>query len=467
MPILDRIETLANEVAPVSANISLVPRGSPRYCDRGMRGMVRFATRRGSLLPTLMPDVEAALVDPVQQGTRVLKMARLASGYVVDGIVAVNDIERHLLGDIVTDTGELVLYDTLLADHAAGSRVTTYAVPMNVVGGTWAAGVTTLQVRSDTGIYNGDRLVVQSTPGNVLSSTELPIRQARYLSPSGARFNYEIDLDPTTPLPRVLTVDEVVYLKALPAYSSGVLPVPTSVPNGADLLGPFLVDHLSGRFFTGDDITDTLSIQLYQSGLPLSGYDYPVTVTKNHPITRIPIQNDSMLFWRRAAGEIGYSEHRVRCTCVDGRFRLFTPIVPSWQVPAAAPGAVGVEWDVRVLSASSATIRVAAHPNGYRDFFIYAGIPATLRVGAAAGSQPIECLDVIVSSETPDAMVEFSSWWPVGGHVTDISYNIVSTAVGSNRWQTSSLMAKPYFASLAELRLRYDYSGWNSGHVLL
>jgi hypothetical protein len=266
---------------------------------------------------------------------------------------------------------------------------------------------------------------------------------------SGGLNNYQVALDQG--ISRSLLNDEIIYLRAQPGYQSGQLRV--LLANG-----PFVLDYISGPFFEDMEVDEYLNVQLFDAlGLPLTGYEKPVAVGKNFAVTATKIASDSMLFWDVIVGAVQIRDGKfLAVTDENGRFVLSKELVPEFKTETL--------WDIPVLSDTAALLRVKFEPNDYRSFSLPDGILQRVTVGMNPGDLPASRIEVVIQAQHPGALVEFGDW-VAHSTVSYLSYQVTSTAYGSNVWQAGSLMLKPYFFTLQDIAARYDSSGYDSGVV--
>lgn len=452
--VLRDIETLANDIAKDYTNLHLVVRGTPTFCDQNLRGSIRFAQRQGNFLPVIAPDNSTNLAADVVPPIDTLTLGRIPTAFTTLGAVLTIGPGRELVEVVDVDTIRSTIRTAadIVGTHAAGTQVDLYGVPVSIIGNQ-AQADTVIQLRSDSIVVIGDEIAIATTPDLLSSTVPTRVTYALFLGMTiDGRYNYEVTL--AEGLARSLVNDETILLRAQPGYES----LPTRVNQ---VRGPFLIDFVSGPFFEATEIDEYLNVQLLNAlGSPLTGYDAPVSVGKNFPVTNVPVAADSMLFWNVVRGSVSFESNRfIAVTDTDGRFLLSTELVPSF--PA------GSEWEVPVEANDTTLLRVRFEPNAYRDVSLVNGIVTRMRIGAAGSEEDATRIEIAIHTQRPGSRVWFNDWLTTTSAVASLVYQVTSTAYGTNVWQAGSLMLKPYFLTLDQIRARYDFTGYDRGAVHL
>jgi hypothetical protein len=451
MNLLRSIEDLGQAVAKDYANIRLVPRGTPAFFDQNLRGTIRFAARRGNFLPVIAPQNSSELAAAVTPPTDRLTLSRVTGGFTVTNAVISLGPGRELarIADIDETTGEVVTAADMVGTHTAGEGVDLYGVPIEVIGDQ-AANDTVIQVRSSHIVVIGDQVAIDTTAGLLSSTVSTTITGVLFLGTTlDGRTNYELTLEEG--IARPLVNQEDILLRAQPGYESRA--------GRIDVRGPFVLDYVSGPFFEQTVVDEWLNVQLQNSlGDPIAGFTTPVSVGKNSPVANMSIPNEALLFWTVLAGQVQFRDNRFTAvTDSDGRFAITHELVPAF--PA------GVEWEIPVLANDTALIRVAFLPNDYRTFSVGTGTPARITVGTQSSEQPASRIEIAVQTQNSGAEVVFNDWVTTTSAAAQLYYQVTSTAYGNNEWQAGSLLLKPYFFTLDNIRARYDFTAYNQGVV--
>jgi hypothetical protein len=450
---LQRIESIGQAVAKDYSPVRLVPRGTPRFHDQNLRGTVRFARRQGNFLPVLSPQNSSRLAAAVVPPTDQIQLSRVTDGFVQLGAVLSLGPGRELvrIQDIDPQTGRVTLDADALGSHAADSTVYLYGVPIASIGA-HPAGSTTIQIRSAYPVVTGDRIAIDTTAGLLSSTVSTPVDSVLYLGTTIDNLtNYQIELaDPTS---RALANEEELLLRAQPAYRS--------LASRIDATGPFCLDYLSGPFLDQTTVTEYLSIQLFTAlGDPLTGFTIPALQAKNTAVSAMPIRAESMLFWDVVAGQVQFRDGRFTAvTDRSGHLTVSTELVPPFQP--------GVEWEVPVLADDTCLMRVRFVPNDFRDFSLGSGLLQRARVGTVPTDQQASRIEIAIRSERAGATIRFNDWLTLMSSASTLQYRLTSDAFGDQVWQAGSLMLKPYWFTLDDIRARYDFNAYNQGVVSL
>jgi hypothetical protein len=449
--VLRRIEDTAGQLAKDYSNLKLIPRGTPVFLDQSLRGVVRFAKRRGNFLPTLAADNSSELAADISPPTDTFFLTRVVSGMeVVDAVLTLGPgRELVRISDIDPTTGQVTSEADVLGIHMTGEGVNLFGVPIEMIGN-HSAGVLVIQVRSEFKIVGGDQIAIDTTAGLLNSTISTLVTNVKFLGIAiGNRINYELTLE--RGIDRSLVDEEDILLRGQPGYESASM-------STARLNGPFVLDYISGPFFEDTVIDEFLNVQLLNPlGTALPGFEDPVGVPKNYAVVAIPISAESMLFWTVLQGAVQYRAGKfVAVADSNGRFVLSTELVPSF--PAG-------EWQIPLRSNDTALFRVKFEPGDFRDISLSAGLLHRHTVGIPSGGAPASRIEIVIAGR-PNVEVEINNWIPIGSSsLSSLVYQITSTAFGDAVWQAGSLMLKPYFFTLADISARYDFSAYDNGKV--
>ena len=309
-----------------------------------------------------------------------------------------------------------------------------------------------IQIRADDIVVAGDQIAIDTTAGLLSSTVSTRVTSAQFLGFTiEGRRNYQLTLE--TGISRSLVNEEDILLRGQPAYESQA--------NRVRAVGPFVIDFISGSFFDDPEVDEFLNIRVLNSlGDPLPGYTDFVPVTKNTPVVTATIPTDSMLFWKSLAGQSQFRDGRfLAITGATNRFAIFEELVPPFPVDQ--------EWEIPVRADDTALLRIRFYPNPFKTFSLVAGVLQRIRVGIGAGEEPSTRVEVAIQSQRPGATVEINDWLPTTSAASSLEYQVTSTAFGSNVWQAGSLLLKPYFFTLDDIRARYDSTAYDQGVVHL
>lgn len=470
--IIRRTEDLLRGIAPEWTVQRVVSRGTSRFVDVQMRGLLRYGNRIGSHLPNVQPRNTAGLRQAASAKTQTLALDDLTDDWLPRSLVRVDSRELHELFDVDRANRSVVLTDVLAGTYPAGSQVALFGEPFRIAGPV-AKGATEIPVRGRFPVLPGDRLWIQADPDLRLSGVDYQVdRLFQPYTRSLSLYNSSVVL--ADPIPRDLSIDDVVYLRVLPGYRSEVVDVPTTF-RSPEPFGPFVVDYRSGRFTDQVDPEERLAVETlrYDDQPADPGDPLPRSVPKNHPVIRCTISRTSPLFWNRLRGTCTYRAGWLVLRADDrGRCTVWTDLVPEWPGPA--------RWTARVRY-------VAANPVGvvYR-FWPQAQVTLPGGSGGQLGSISLELSPglanrlVLSITGQPGAELEVADFQYDGretgwaqrygptDEVTRLRYSLAADVTGPAGWQAGSLQCKPYFQTIADLRTRLD-SGrrLDSGSLLL
>jgi hypothetical protein len=363
--ILQRIEDLANSQAPIYTTVKLRPRGTQKFIDTSLKGVVRNAKKVGNDLPTLAADNTTTLANDVSANSTAIQISTVIQNFTYANVLLqIGSLETAQMSNINTSTGQITLQEPLLVDHSAGELVTLYGLPITCVApaqGT-QSGSTQVTIISNFYISNGDKLIVLSIPNTPSSATSYKIIDSSALNTSFP-ITYALTLDQG--ITRTLYDADEVFIKAQAAYFSEIVPT----ANLRDI-GPYLIDYVSGTLNSVPRPDETLCVKFYTSlNTPIGPADTTInlnTIDKNYLVLNTIINRESMLFWDIVDGQVQFVDSLFGAVTDDnGHFCISTELVPSFTP--------GCEWSIQVLSPGPGLLRVMFEPNGYQDFTIQTG----------------------------------------------------------------------------------------------
>jgi len=452
---LTRIEKTVNSQLD-SLHVKVVPRGIPYFIDQLLRGKVRFAKRTGNSSAVFNTENTFQLSEAVNLGTNQIPVTEAPSWLNIDSIVSIGPGKELSVIDDVLDK-RVVLRDTLRFSYDTSREILIYASPLKL-NGPISEGDTTIQVQSRYPLANGDVFVFLATAGLLQSSTEVKVKKALIGGTSiDPVFNtvYVLELD--KPVNRDIPVEELVYFRAYPAYFSNSIRVP-NLFNSSNEMGPFLVDHFSGRLIEGFAPKETFAIKLrdrsnnYQFGDQF-GYE---TVNKNHPVLNRPISSKAFQLFGSSKGDARVTPNRVVFDVDGSQFRVTNKLVPNLDFN-------GQSYRFSTTSNTSGKLIVYLEPGFEWIVDIVAGnqsheivIPAGLR----------KQMDIILATDTPSGRLTMTDWTQVGPQIEFVECSIVAESTGRGTWQSTGLCLKPYFLTQEILSGRYDGGdSYDSGFV--
>lgn len=334
MGILDRIKDVTNRQLQQGVQGKFFPRGLSTPLDVFTDGKVRFGRKIGFPLGIIVPDNRFQLVIGAVRGVDVIEIDRDPTWLETGGYITIGERELHQVEDVnENEEGNFLISVTtpLLADHLEDSFVYHYGNPIEVEGA-YARGQDIIVIDSPWFVVRGDVLGVSTSVDQVLSFREYMINDLVFVSLVNGIYQYQVTLD--KPLHRNLVDAEEIQLRAYPAYKSKILSVPTQVGPRRQILGPFLIDWMSGPFFTETVADETQTLQRYTKSRTFIGP--PLDIEKNHLILHVPIRADQFLFWDKVEGDINYDNGIKKFLMLpdtNGLWRLKYTCVPTIDVP--------------------------------------------------------------------------------------------------------------------------------------
>lgn len=451
MPTAREIRNILKNVQPEYSTVNVVNRGVPHYLDSVLRGQARFARRTGAKIGILNPDNIVNLTSAVQLNSDIIKVDRMLTWFELDSIISFGpNLEFSEIDDFDTDTLELYLKTKTKLSHTVDKKVLLWATPMKAEGPTNVSGSFTLRVRSRYNLAIGDFVVIKRDL-NLESVLQIEVTGVTFIQQSeGVTDNFDLfyDLTLKTSLPITLPDETVIYLRAYPAYKSKTVFLPIQ-RFSAKTTGPNLIDYISGRLKDGIDISEVLSVELFdRNGTSLTGSS-PVVKQKNFMVKDdIPV--DALLFWDLIEGEIDFKNGIILGTLSsNGRFLLRQKIIPNLKN--------SITWNFRVKPVdTNTTFKIGLRPNDYistviNDFNNFTVIPVAFD---EVVHEPVESIEIIVSG-LANKTFEISSILTENVPETLI-YNLVLRAETFATWQASGLISKPMFLLLDYLKGRFD-----------
>jgi len=326
--ILTRIERIVNKTLTLGTSVRIMPRGTIHPIDQFATGTVRFAKKVGYIMPLIAPDNMYTLASDAVYGTNQIEVDRYSQWISSGGYIKVGNTELHKVTDVVDST--IIISDVLLADHPQGQLVYHYSSSI-IVEGNYVSGKTIINVDTPYKMTVGDVIGISSSEDLDTFFVEYIVEEITQTGSSGNTIQYQITLN--NPIHRDLEDEEEIQLIAYPAYFSNILHIPT-VGSDFPLVGPFLVDWISGNLLAGLDITEVQTIQEYNSALlPVNT---PITVNKNHQVLHVPIRADQLLFWDKVSGTINYDNSKKAAVAElddDGNWWFKYTCIPKVEVP--------------------------------------------------------------------------------------------------------------------------------------
>lgn len=452
---LTRIEDTVNSQLD-SLHTKIVPRGIPYFIDDLLRGTIRFGKRTGNSNALMNPDNTYQLLNNITAGQSRFYLDQTNNWININSILTISNKEYAIVNDVID--GTLVVLDRALKfSYTVGlDDIYLYASPMMPINILYNQSV--IQVNSNYKLANGDTFIYFATSGIIQSSTEIKIVKAEYsgISPDPIyTYNYTLHLEKA--INRNIGVDELVYLKAYPAYFSKSIRVP-NLYNSTSYMGPFLIDFLSGRIVEGFAPKETFSLKLKDRALQYhlgNQFSYE-TAYKNYPVLNRPINSKSFLFFTNIKGDTKIKPNKVVFETKDYNFRSSIKLVPQLDFNNQA-------YRFTTTSITAGTLIFYFEPNVKIEYAINSGNQSHQIVVPQGLYYQI---DVVFVGNSIKNKLEMSDWTQVGPQIDYIEYSIVAEASGRGRYQSTGVLLKPYFLTPEILSGRYDTGdNYNAGFV--
>lgn len=458
---LTRYNRLVAGISPQHTNVVVQPRGFPIFSDPLLKGQVRFARKTGADFAIINPDNEVLLAAAAPRNTQALILRQPNRWLEIGAVLSLGpDIEFAVVKDFGNEF--IILKDPVTGDFTEDDTMNLFATPIFPALDA-PAGSTTLIVRSRYHILAGDKISVETTPGLLTSLLDDKVLRARLLdvvegfAPFSLFFELELE-DPTTVDLTATSGGSDLFLKAQPSYLSNQVFVP-QVPGNPDDIGPFLLDYVSGVLFDRPAVEEQLSVTIFDKlgNVIIDDGGFPLAISKQFPITEMPLMGDSILLWNVADGSMSFSKkgntpdiQAIATADARGQFQTTQEVIPA--MPS------GTEWNVPVAASTPATVKVTFVPNESREFVLDALVPTQILIGTREDEQPTERIEIVVIG-AEGTQVEFGNWVPTKNQSFSLIYGLTADVFGDAQWQATNLFEKPYFLNFAMgLKGKFDSS---------
>lgn len=454
---LTRIENAINSQLD-SSQVKVVQRGLPYFIDQLLRGKVRFAKRTGNNNAVLNADNTFRIGEAASQGQDFIVIEQQSDWIMLNSLMSLGP-ERELIQVDDVIGSQIRFNGNIRFNYTTEQEVLLHSVPL-VINTTAPKGAHSIELRSKFPLGNGDVFAYLATSDFLQSITEIRVSKAVYGGITADPVNtmlYTIQLE--KPIGRELAADEMVYLRAYPAYFSNPVKIPNNFSSTTPM-GPFLIDYLSGRLVEGFAPRETFSIKLIdRAGTHQLGdqFEY-ATIQKNFPVLKRPINTQAFVFFNPIAGDTKFTPSRAVMEVIDGKYRISQPLVPAVDFD-------GLQY--RFSTSCDTDGKLAIYLDPYP--------PIVLDIGPKNQSHVITLpngetnnLEIVFVAETPKGRLFMSDWTQVGPHIDKVEYSIVVEATGRGRFQNTGLIVKPFFFTPETLSGRYDKGDdYDSGSVYL
>lgn len=447
---LTRIESTINSTISTYAHQKVMPRGLPNFVDPLLRGSIRFGKRTGNSIAVINPDNTFPFGAVPNLKDSEVQLSRSSQWMSIDSIIELGGKERHHVEDVSEAT--LSIKGEIKTEFSTLDRVVLYGSPLRMTIQA-SAGSTTVLVKSPYKLANGDVFAFQQAAGLLESIAEIRASQTIFLGTSGDSeypLVYNLTLD--KPLPVNLKNDELVWIRAYPAYFSSSVQVPNAFLT-SEPLGPFLIDHLSGNLLEGQTFRETLAIKtINRSGNFVEGDDTRFSTTyKNRVILDRPWSSHYPMFWVLDRGALRITPDRVVFKVdEDLEFVCGLKCVPP------LPTDTERSWRVSVRSNEDCTIRFVFAPHPPQEFTLTSGVNQTITLTIPDDPQPVTNIEINVLAASDICEVQVADWTPIGNTIETLEYSLVTEVAGEANYQSTGLIIKPYFLGSEFLKTNWD-----------
>jgi len=325
------LQDTVNKVLPTLKQGYVRPRGLAIPIDPWLRGTVRWARKLGGASSVWRPDVSMKLDQPTGRGEYGLWVTSLPDDLMIDTVLRISPTLKAKLADWNTQEFTLTLAEESDVRLETGDVIEVWGWPITVEGAQ-PVGSNQIIVSSTLYLGRGDQLEVPVGTGtdDWKWTTSHLANKVEFIQEDAEGYQYLLTL--STGLARAIASDEVIYMRAFPAYFSGKVSLPDFSAEYLRVIGPFLLDWMSGALATQVSYTEYFSYKQYTADLrpitPMNAGDH------NAQVNNMPIKSEQLLFWRLVAGTINHQGSRAKCTCdAEGHFRLVEPLAPYMLPP--------------------------------------------------------------------------------------------------------------------------------------
>lgn len=310
------------------------PRGMVIPIDPWLKGTLRWARKLGGGAAVWRPDTRMRLDDGTGASEQIFYVNLIPDSMIIGTIIEVSPTFKSPVIDFDTQDFTLTVGVGLPKAKEAGEYIKVWGWPVTVEGGrTKSATLIRVTTPSTLHLARGDRLQI---PVNVDAeepyafTTQHNVVEASFVEEDSEGRKYDLTLE--NELARDVASSETCYMRAFPAYFSGRATIPDYSAAYMKLVGPFLIDYMSGPLVIDTKVEEFVSARRYRADrdplTPMLAADH------NGQINSMPIKAEQMLFWKKITGTINHDRVNTVCTCDDeGQFRLVERMRPTMRVP--------------------------------------------------------------------------------------------------------------------------------------
>lgn len=302
--------------------------------DPWLRGTARWSRKLGGNASVWRPDTRMRLDSGTASSEQVFAVNLIPDSMVLGTIIEVSPTFKSPVIDFDTQNFTVTVGVGLPEAKEAGEFIRVWGWPVTTEGG-GNKGATTLRVSTPSTLHisRGDRIQIPvdaSAEAPYSFTTPYNVTSATFVEEDVEGRKYDLVLE--TGLARAVESSEECYMRAFPAYFSGRMPIPDYSATFLKLVGPFLIDYMSGPLVVDTKAEEFISVRQYRADRdPLT----PMLASgHNGQINRMPIRADQPLFWHKVRGSINHNGSQTVCTCDDeGLFRVIERLRPAMTAP--------------------------------------------------------------------------------------------------------------------------------------
>jgi len=310
------------------------PRGLLIPLDPWMRGQLRWARKIGGGAAVWRPETRMKLEEGTGSGEQVFSVNLLPDSLILGTILDVSPTFKATVTDFDTQFFTVTVGEEVPKAKEAGESIKVWGWPVTVEGGV-SKGTYSIRVSTPTTLplTRGDRLQVPVDPladAPYSFTTPHNVSKVEFVEEDVEGYKYILTLEQA--LARDVESSETCYMRAFPAYFSGRVSVPDYSAAFLKMIGPFLVDFMSGPLVINTEVEEFVNTRQYRADrdpiTPLRASDH------NGQINRMPIKAEQLLFWNKVKGVINHDGVKTVCTTdPDGLFRVVERMRPTMSVP--------------------------------------------------------------------------------------------------------------------------------------
>lgn len=144
-----------------------------------------------------------------------------------------------------------------------------------------------------------------------------------------------------------------------------------------------------------------------------------------------------------------------------------TVLDAGFVVNGMSGGTGGTAWHFEATPEANAVVRVRLYPNDWQTYTFLAGTTNTVTVQLDPTDAAVERIDFLIKT-TAGAETLIGGWNINGARVSRVQHTYMARVQGDYNYMSTSLLAKPYFRSLDDIRLRFDTGGvMNGGNAMV